>query len=115
MPTYCYQCMTCLEGVELVLPMKDSNKRPACPQCKTKMDRNYGLEACNASTDFTDPILGDRMGVAVSQVAEHRRLFPSIELTDDGQTVVRSMAHERKTDKALHQQFTDPEFVGKKN
>ena len=103
MPRYSYQCPACLEILEVTRSISLRNRRPKCPACPNgKMERNIGLERCGTDTqDYVKPIESHRMGVSPNQVAEHRRRFPEIPMTDTGEIIVRNGAEERRINRVL--------------
>lgn len=106
MPTYVYQCAHCLEVVELRRRIRDRAKAVPCPTGDGHIcQRAIGLEGPAASTDYLHPILSTRMGVNPNQVAEHRRRFPKIPMTDSGEIIVTSGVEERRINKELASVF----------
>lgn len=114
MPVYCFVCPKCGRKAERLRQMKDSalpeicprgckQLRPTAPESKfveweyVPMRRDLQSEQLGSTgNDFDKPILSESMGVAPSQVAEHRRLHPDIPLTADGRVILRSHGERKR-------------------
>lgn len=109
MPIYVFQCPACLEIVEEMRPIDERNRPgPECPTegCQHRCERNLGLEQCNTDvTEWLHPVHSERMAVNPDQVAEHRRRFPNIPLTETGEVIVTSAAEERRINRELRRAF----------
>ena len=83
--TYEYQCFEC--GTITVLEQRMSEPRPdktgiKCP-CGDTQWRVYGQ---NIGDDhYANPIISDSLAMNPNQIAEHRELFPDVEVTPVGQ------------------------------
>ncbi len=66
------------------------------------MERDIRRERC-ASTDqeYLTPVLSESVGCRPDQVAEHRRRFPDVPVTDQGQVVFTSHNQRRRVLKTL--------------
>jgi len=66
--------------MEVVRSMADSDKSWRC-LCKAYMRRDFQAEKFFASGgDYSRPIHSDSLAISPTQVAEHKRLFPDIEI-----------------------------------
>lgn len=105
MPVYEFACEKCGEVVEKLRPMKDSGKAEKCPECGTKMVKCYNPPARFGQT-WDKPILDESVGVNANQVAEHRRMYPDIPLTNDGRVIVKSMPERNRIRNRLNDILT---------
>ncbi len=85
MPLYEYQCRTCGEQEDLVMSMKDDIPTGLPCKCGKRKGRVYSVR-CHADL-YTTPIISDALAMNPNQIAEHRRMFPDIEVTPVGQPV----------------------------
>jgi hypothetical protein len=100
MPIYVFRC-ECGQVQEVFRHHPDSPRRgPRCSCGKTPR-RSFRDETVHAETDWTEPLLSESMGVMPNQVAEHRRRFPDINMTDDGRVIIKSRAEKRRVMKTL--------------
>jgi hypothetical protein len=79
----------------------DKDPPPRCPLCgmpQRRAEHNFHQQQ---GCDYAQPILSESMGVAPSQVEEHRRARPDIPLTDDGRVIIRSHEEGKRIRKAL--------------
>lgn len=85
MPIYEFKCDECGKIEEIICSVKelDNLKPPIC--CKQKMYRIYSFNAGNK--DYFKPIHSDSLAIMPDQVAEHRRLFPDIEIDSENRPV----------------------------
>jgi len=112
MPLYAFKCNweNCDYTEVVMRTMADCGRAPSCIHCKTAMKRDWAGEPKGTpSLDYDKAILCDSVGVAPSQVAEHRRLHPNIPMNDAGQVVVKNGAEEKRIKKALTTVFSNPE------
>ncbi len=101
MPTYVFKCGVCHATSDVMRPVDRRNDPLDCPDCGVKMARDLVAEQCATRGDYTDEILSDAAGVMPSQVAEHRRLFPDVPITNDGRIVFTSHNQRRRVLKRL--------------
>ena len=83
MPIYTYICNKCGEGDMVVKPMAQYRREEPCPNCGEVMQRDIAADAphaCSRGRLYATPIHSDSLAMAPSQVAEHRRMFPYIEI-----------------------------------
>ena len=82
MPIYCFNC-ECGKNIEVVRPMRKALDAQKCV-CGKTMFRNLPAENKNISgTPYLHTIHSDSLAIAPSQIEEHKRLFPNIELDGD--------------------------------
>lgn len=88
MPIYGYRCKECGANEEFTRPMSESGKEEVC-KCGEKMVRNFGGVRCSADS-YAVAVVSDSLAMNPSQIAAHRKLFPDIEVTKQGQPVFDS-------------------------
>ena len=89
MPTYCFRCPECETTGETRRPPEDYYKPFKCPNCRTEMVRDFRAEKVNSGNrDYSRPIISDSLAINPEQIPEHKRLFPDIEVTSQGQPVL---------------------------
>lgn len=89
MPVYTFVCRKCGKSVELVRQMKEADNPVIC-SCDPygQMERDYQADLPNVSGgDYHRPIVSDSLAVSPEQIAEHKQLFPDIQVTPEGQPV----------------------------
>lgn len=90
----------CPKGCVALRP--DAPGSPYVTHEKLAMNRDLQAEQLGSTgNDFDTPILSESMGVAPSQVAEHRRTHPDIPMTNDGRVILRSHAERKRIMKRL--------------
>lgn len=99
MPRYCYLCPECDRKEEVVRPMSDSESTWRCIICDEDMERDYQAEmplvgAGNRS--YHKPIVSDSLAMNPNQIPEHRRLFPNVQVTSEGQPVFDNFSDHEK-------------------
>ncbi len=105
MPRYAYTCEHCKATHIEIRRISDRNNLATCA-CGLPAERDIGAEGCKSdNVEYDHEILSTRMGVSPSQVAEHRKRFPNIPITDTGEIRVASGAEERRIDKELASAF----------
>jgi putative FmdB family regulatory protein len=88
MPFYCYACPECAHTDEIVKSMAERFKEEKCPKCGTVMERDYVAEKpTHHSGGYSRPIVSDSLAMHPDQIAEHRRMFPDVKVTPEGQPV----------------------------
>lgn len=71
--------------------MRDPDQSPVCDCRGELMARDYQAERANiGDREYRRPIVSHSLAVSPQQVAEHRRAFPDIKMTDDGCPVFTS-------------------------
>jgi len=85
MPIYTYGCSSCGKQEEVFHPM-NKPKIPVC--CGQEMGRNYRADLfIAAGRDYHRPIISDSLAISPEQISEHKRLFPDIQVTSEGQPI----------------------------
>ena len=88
MPFYCFVCDKCSTRSEVIRPMSKSGLPCECENCLVPMRRDFKAEGVNAGTiEYATPLVSDSLAVNVSQIDDHRKQFPDIEMTREGQPV----------------------------
>jgi len=83
MPRYDFVCPECGKEVEVVRPMRDSDKIEVCPACNADMRRVYGSVNVTG-TQSADTFWSQSLAINPDQAAEHRRLFPDVKIDVEG-------------------------------
>lgn len=84
MPIYCYACKKCGAKREETVSMDMRADFVRC-ECGGNMSRDYNAERPNANgTEKGDTFWSQSLAINPSQIAEHRRLFPDVEVRADG-------------------------------
>lgn len=89
MPLYSYKCEGCGITKEIFQQGMDPGiHMPICEPCGRGMRRDFAADAPNiGGKDYVKPIVSDSLAMNPSQIAEHRQLFPNIEVTREGQPI----------------------------
>lgn len=88
MPMYTYLCPDCITEDEVMKPMSEYDRVEHCSNCGSVTNRNFQADLPHTAADRYDtPIISDAMAINPEQTAEHKRLFPDIELTKAGQPI----------------------------
>ena len=83
MPIYSYACDGCSKKDMVVKSVAQYDRQESCPDCGRTMRRDIAADAPNVSSRgslYASPIHSDSLAIVPSQIAEHRRLFPYIEI-----------------------------------
>lgn len=84
MSTFCFKCDKCEKTLE-----QDNRDPTMC--CGQPMYRDYHAELPQVTTgDYRTPLVSDSLAVNISQINAHRKLFPNIEMTSEGQPIFRN-------------------------
>lgn len=98
LPRYCYLCPNCDDEIEVVRPMNLSDVSVVCP-CGAKMNRDFPAERVLVGAgkrSYHKPIISDSLAMNLNQIPEHRRLFPDVQVTSEGQPVFDNFeSHEK--------------------
>jgi len=89
-PQYCYFCPECDRKLETVNPMYKASTPVYCGYCKIQMNRDFRAESVLVGAgkrSYHRPIISNSMAMNLNQIAEHRRKFPDIQVTSEGQPV----------------------------
>jgi len=87
MPVYEYRCLdiqNCGGYDEITRGMTAPDEDRVC-ECGTDMVRVFSFHCSKDS--YTKPLISDSLAVPIHQIAEHKQMFPNIELTKQGQPV----------------------------
>ena len=89
MPMYTYQCSKCFGTQEVIKKMAEYDRVEKCPECGYEMTRDFQTDLPHTAADrYDSPIVSDSLAVSIDQIAEHKRAFPDIQITDQGQPVL---------------------------
>jgi hypothetical protein len=90
---YSFKCPECGGAREVVKTMSESDGIVVCKRCTIPMDRDFQADLPHAASDRYDkPIVSASMAMAIDQIPEHKRLFPDIEVTPQGEPVFDNYA-----------------------
>ncbi len=94
MPIYSFKCLVCKGTEEVVRPMAKSAYPVTCPNCGEKdMIRDLRADLFHTASDsYDNPVISDSMAVNISQIEEHKKAFPDIRITDEGQPIMENYA-----------------------
>lgn len=95
MPRYCYLCPECGEYAEIIKPIKHAKMPWYCSKCGVKTNRSFRAEGVLVGAgkrSYHKPIVSNSMAMNPNQIAEHRKLFPDIQVTKEGQPVFNNFA-----------------------
>jgi len=90
MPFYgfkCYEHNICDDVLCAMedIPVVGSDDCPKCPKCGEGMERYFGSGGTRqTSTAYGTPFVSQAMAIHPDQIAEHNKLFPGVEVRDDG-------------------------------
>ncbi len=87
MPIYPFKCKECGAENEVCQSMELATDERICLECGHKMRRVYSFHAVSKGRDYHRPIVSNSLAMTPSQIPEHRKLFPEIEVTREGQPV----------------------------
>jgi hypothetical protein len=79
--------------------MADANKNERCPRCGFILRRNFKAEGVLVGAgrrSYHRPIVSDSMAVSKDQIEEHKRMFPDIQITSEGQPVFDNFSDHEK-------------------
>lgn len=86
MPLYEYKCKHCGAKLDVFRPIVDCDKPWKC-HCGKQMHRMFSFHAVSKGNGYRRHIVSDSLAMNPSQIPEHKRLFPDIEVTPAGQPV----------------------------
>jgi hypothetical protein len=78
--------------------MADASEPWNCT-CGAVMNRDFkaeGILVGSGRRSYHKPIVSDSMAVSMDQIAEHKRLFPDVQITSEGQPVFDNFADHEK-------------------
>ena len=101
MPMYSYKCSGCGHKQIISKPMSESSVKEECDNCQEITMRDFSADAFHTSKGQYDrPIVSDAMAVNTDQIAEHKKLFPDVRITSEGQPIMENYAqHKNYLDK----------------
>jgi hypothetical protein len=100
MPMYTYKCECSAFPEDVIKPMSQALDPAYCALCNRQMHRDYQIDLPHASGGrYSSPIVSDSLAVSIDQIAEHKRAFPDIQITKEGQPVLE--------DYKQHQNYLD--------
>jgi putative FmdB family regulatory protein len=104
MPCYGFHCNECGTEIEVMRPMSESDKDEICSECGKPMVREFGFRVSGG--EYSRAIVSDSLAISPTQIAEHKKHFPDIKVTPEGQPVFDSFkehdAYLRKTGFVKH-------------
>ena len=118
MPNYNYCCFECCpdgqDFVDVVCSIESRTANiPRCVRCGKFMVQNFsGGNVMIVGAEYKRPLHSDSLGMQPDQVAEHRRMFPNIEIDKQNRPVFHNMPeHQDYMDKCgivKHKQKVKP-------
>ena len=93
MPMYTYVCPDCNQAKEVIMTMAEVDTMAVLCKCRgvgkaTVMSRDFKADLFHTPKDtYSKPIVSNSLAVAPDQIAEHRKQFPDIQMTKEGQPV----------------------------
>lgn len=98
MPVFVFKCKDSHVTEEFFFSWRECPKTIKC-DCGLRAKKTICQTSCH--TPYAKPVLSDAMGVHASQVADHRKRYPDVPMTDDGRVVVKSHTEHRRIMKRL--------------
>ena len=106
MPNYNYCCFECDPDRKKTISVVCSigsrfAEIPQCRQCGRMMVQNFsGGNVMIIGSEYKKPLHSDSLGIQPDQVAEHRRMFPNIEIDKENRPVFHNVSeHQGYMDK----------------
>lgn len=94
MPMYTHLCPNCITEDEVVKPMSEYDRVEHCSNCGSVTNRDFQADLPNTPADrYATTIVSDAMAINPEQIPEHKRLFPDIKLTKEGQPIFEKYSH----------------------
>ena len=93
MPMYNYECECGNKDWDLRSIAERNDKFP-CEVCGENMTKS--ISAAHVRGDYSHKIISDSMAVNIDQIAEHKKQFPDVRITDEGQPVMENYAQHEK-------------------
>jgi putative FmdB family regulatory protein len=94
---YDFSCPRCEKTVEVILPMTKAGGEQKCKECDSVMQRDFrGVRVSKGHKQYHRPIVSDSLAVNPNQIAEHRRMFPDVQVTPEGQPVFDNYVDHQK-------------------
>ncbi len=99
---YDFSCPECDVVKEVVRMMSEVGEPVTC-DCGVQMKRKYGFRVgAGRKQRYARSIVSDSLAMHPDQIPEHRRLFPNIEVTSEGQPVFDNYEEHSKYLKACN-------------
>lgn len=90
---YTYFCPKCKETIELVMPMSEAGSEERCEVCDSVLVRDFGdIRFGKGHKQYRRQIVSDSLAVSIDQIEEHKKKFPNIQITPEGQPVFDNYA-----------------------
>lgn len=102
MPRYIFSCFSCGAKDEKICPIAERNNDvPVCQNCGGHMERDYNAQAPMINNrPYSKPLHSDSLAINPSQIAEHRKRFPGVEIDGQCRPVFTNAAqHDKYMDK----------------
>jgi len=99
MPRYEFYCPECKWPTEVIMSMNLVGRPQYCPKCNTKMNRDFRAEGVLVGAgkrSYHKPIVSDSLAMNPNQIPEHRKLFPDVQVTSEGQPVFDNFSDHEK-------------------
>lgn len=92
MPVYSFICKQCQGTHELICSMTEyEDVGGVTCDCGSQMQRDYVTDRVHSSSDsYRKPIISDSLAIHPDQIAEHRKAFPDVRLTSEGQPILEN-------------------------
>ncbi|GAH08477.1 unnamed protein product [marine sediment metagenome] len=97
---FVYYCLNC-DKRNLIKIVAETDK--ICPKCGGKIVKaNVRGSVFHAGNkDYKKPLVSDSLAIHPSQITEHKKVFPDVEVTPEGQPVFTNYKqHQKYLDKA---------------
>lgn len=81
--------------------MSESEDIVQCDECSRIIQRDFRADLPHAASDrYDNPVISDTMAVSMDQIEEHKRAFPDVKITPEGQPIMENYAqHEAYLEK----------------
>lgn len=89
MPMYDYECDACGGQVQEVRSIANRRDESECLSCGGNMSKVI-LSAPAIHGNYRTPVVSDSMAVGIDQIAEHKKAFPDVRITDQGQPIMEN-------------------------
>ena len=84
---YEFKCSVCGHEDALFCKVEDRDASYDCPLCGNNMKRKISCPHGHDGRDYSRQIVSDSLAVSMSQIEEHKKMFPNIKMTPEGQPV----------------------------
>jgi len=101
MPFYTFRCRQCEYRTEVFNRRREDVVTPVCGECEVEMGRDFRADRPMVNRDsYHKAIHSDALAITPGQVAEHKKLFPDIQIDSECRPVFDNY---RQHDKYLDQ------------